>query len=127
MFTYTDNIALNKPAWQSSQYNPGDNTFDASNAVDGLKSDLDWKGGQCAISGESQQTAKWRVDLENILSIRYITIYYRTDNNPWGVFEYHYIGEQNAMTVIITIYSDKKTILHVHVFQVSKTNTAEDL
>jgi hypothetical protein len=82
----TDNLALNKPAWQRSQFNPGEDRFNASNAVDGRRSDLSALGGQCAISSAIQQTAIWRVDLKDILSIRHITVYYRTDNVPWGLF-----------------------------------------
>jgi hypothetical protein len=86
---FPENIALNKPAWQRSQFKPGDSRFHASNAVDGRKSDLVYLGGQCAISDNSQRTATWRVDLGDILSIRHITIYFRTDNNPWGLCSRH--------------------------------------
>jgi hypothetical protein len=82
----TDNIALNKQAWQRSQFIPGDDRFHASNAVDGLRSDLSALGGQCAISGDDQQIVTWRVDLGDILSIKDITIYYRTDNVPSSLF-----------------------------------------
>ncbi|XP_056003588.1 uncharacterized protein LOC130049694 [Ostrea edulis] len=80
----SENIALHKPAWQLHQYNPGDNIFDASKAVDGLKSDLRWDAGQCVLSEINQHIATWRVDLKNILSIRTIIIYYRTENGVWG-------------------------------------------
>ncbi|XP_056002124.1 receptor-type tyrosine-protein phosphatase kappa-like [Ostrea edulis] len=82
--TAYENIALNKPAWQHHQFEPGRDRSDASNAVDGFKSSLTSVGGECAISNNNQQTATWRVDLENILSIRHITIYYRTENDAWG-------------------------------------------
>ncbi|XP_052694145.1 multiple epidermal growth factor-like domains protein 10 isoform X1 [Crassostrea angulata] len=75
-----ENIALNKTAYQKNQYEKGNNTFDASNAVDGLKSDLRWSGGQCAVSATSKETATWWVDLGSINSIHHITIYYRTEN-----------------------------------------------
>lgn len=80
------NIALNKPAHQLNQYNPGDDKFDASNAVDGKKSDLSSAGGQCVISANNKQTATWWVNLTSILSIHNITIYYRTDNVTWGMY-----------------------------------------
>lgn len=80
------NIALNKPAHQLNQYNPGDDKFDASNAVDGKKSDLSSAGGQCVISANYKQTATWWVNLTSILSIHNITIYYRTDNVTWGMY-----------------------------------------
>jgi hypothetical protein len=84
-YAFPENIALYKSAWQYRQFIPGNNKSHASNAVDGLKSDLGYNGGQCAVSRDKQQTATWRVDLGDILSIRHITIYYRTDNVPWGL------------------------------------------
>jgi hypothetical protein len=86
---FTENIALNKPAWQRSQFNPGDDRTSASNAVDGRRSELTHAGGQCAISDNFQQTATWRVDLKDILSIHHIAIYYRTENNQWGLCSRH--------------------------------------
>ncbi|XP_056003598.1 receptor-type tyrosine-protein phosphatase kappa-like [Ostrea edulis] len=82
--TAYENIALNKPAWQLHQYGPGNDIFNASNAVDGFKSNLTAWGGQCAISNNDKKIATWRVDLEDILSIRHITIYYRTGNAAWN-------------------------------------------
>ncbi|XP_056002110.1 multiple epidermal growth factor-like domains protein 11 [Ostrea edulis] len=82
--TAYENIALRKPTWQLHPYNISNPIFDASNAVDGLKSDLGVWGGQCAISNYTQHIATWRVDLQDILSIRHITIYYRTENAAWG-------------------------------------------
>jgi hypothetical protein len=84
-----ENIALEKPAWQLNPYNTGgDGRFDvkAGNAVDGLKSNLSVWGKQCVISGINKTTAIWRVDLEDIRSIRHIVIYYRTENSAWGNF-----------------------------------------
>jgi hypothetical protein len=79
-----ENIAFHKPAWQSSPYIEGDDRFDASNAVDGLRSDLGVWGGQCVISKDKQEVATWRVDLEDIQSIHHIIIYYRTENYAFG-------------------------------------------
>jgi hypothetical protein len=84
---YIENLALEKPAWQSHPFNTeADHGLDinASNAVDGLKSNLGVFGGQCVISANKQQNATWRVDLKDILSIRHIKIYYRTENTAWG-------------------------------------------
>lgn len=56
----------------------------SDNAVDGNKTDLSHTGDQCAISANGHKTAEWRVDLGDLSSITNITIYYRTDNAPWG-------------------------------------------
>lgn len=79
------NIALNKPAHQLNQYDPGDNRFDASNAVDGNKSDLNGLRGQCVLSADHKEIATWWVNLTSILSIHHIIIYFRTDNVIWGI------------------------------------------
>lgn len=36
--------------------------------------------GQCTISDDGRYSATWGVDLGRMVSIRYIDIYYRTDN-----------------------------------------------
>jgi hypothetical protein len=79
-----ENIAFLKPAWQLSSYIRGDDRFKASNAVDGLRSDLGAMGGQCAISKNKHLEAIWRVDLEDVRSICHIVIYYRTENSEFG-------------------------------------------
>lgn len=48
------NIALHKPAFQQNAFisdpiDPNEDSFDAGNAVDGLKSDLSGLGGQCSL------------------------------------------------------------------------------
>ena len=78
---FSANIALGKNAYQSVTYN---SNTGAGKAVDGLKSDLSYTGGQCALSGSFLKTATWKVDLGDISSIEHVTIYYRTENNPWG-------------------------------------------
>nr|XP_022306413.1 multiple epidermal growth factor-like domains protein 10 [Crassostrea virginica] len=80
-----ENIALHKPAYQENPY-PGlsEALTQASNAVDGLKSNLSVWGGQCVLPDNYKQTATWWVNLTNILSIHHITIYYRTGNAMWG-------------------------------------------
>lgn len=80
----TVNVAFNKPTYQQYPFKPGEDTYDSSNAVDGNKSDLAWNGGQCAFSLE-KETATWWVNLTSIHSIHHITIYFRTDNIPWGI------------------------------------------
>nr|XP_022300740.1 multiple epidermal growth factor-like domains protein 11 [Crassostrea virginica] len=74
------NIALRKDAYQSLTYN---SNTGAEKAVDGLKSNLSFTGGQCALSGSWLKAATWRVDLGDISSIDHMTIYYRTENLPW--------------------------------------------
>lgn len=84
---FSENIALYKKASQSHPYiNSQVSTaiVDASNAVDGLKSDLSIFGEQCVVSADFQNEALWRVDLGEVLGIHHITIYYRTDNRHWG-------------------------------------------
>ena len=87
---FTENLAFNKSTYMQTTYfnHSGETTFDASNAVDGRKTDLSAGGGQCAISANSQRSATWRVNLGSIQSIHHITIYFRTDNKPWGIVYY---------------------------------------
>ena len=92
IYSTTDNMALNKPTHQQYRYTGLDLSLtQASNAVDGLKSDLDFWGGQCVISENEKHTATWWVDLTSILSIHHITIYYRTGNVPWGLIQSTFI------------------------------------
>lgn len=80
-YLFSANIALNKTTYMSSTFS---NFTSSNNAVDGQKTDLSYFGGQCAISKNEYKTAEWRVDLENLSSISNITIYFRTENSPWG-------------------------------------------
>lgn len=83
-FFQTENIGFNKPTWQ--QYPYPDRPWGAERAVDGLYSDLSAAGGQCAISGNYQSTAEWRVDLGRIHIIHHIVIYYRTEHKDSGIY-----------------------------------------
>ena len=84
-----DNVALNKSAHQDFPYARFDKQFvQASNAVDGLRTNLSWQGAQCVISENNKKTATWWVNLTSILSIHHITIYYRTGNVQWGELLY---------------------------------------
>ncbi|XP_062575960.1 proprotein convertase subtilisin/kexin type 5-like [Saccostrea cucullata] len=74
-----ENIALGKNTWQSTSF--GNHTSDK--AVDGLKTNLSGPGNQCSISNNRQTKAEWGVNLDNILSIRSVVIYYRTENSIW--------------------------------------------
>lgn len=77
------NVALNKPAYQQHPFYQNDNLGDASNAVDGKRSDLTRNGGQCVVSA-GRETATWWVNLTSTHSIQNISIYFMTDNKPWG-------------------------------------------
>ena len=81
---FTENIALHKPTYQQYPYYALGPNADVSNAVDGLKTDLDYGGGQCVLSANSKYTATLWVNLASILSIHEIRIYYRTGNVAWG-------------------------------------------
>lgn len=81
---FSVNVALNKPAYQQHPHKTGNKKFDASNAVDGRKSDLRPWGGQCAVSADEKKTATWWVDLTRVHSIHHITIHYMTNNKEWG-------------------------------------------
>lgn len=78
------NIALNKPTYQQYPFRQGDATYDSSNAVDGLKVDLKRSGGQCVYSSPEETATLW-VNMTSIHSIHNITIYYMTENYPWGI------------------------------------------
>ena len=82
--TFTENLALHRPAWQNTTY--WSNI--AERAVDGLKSNLDRHGRQCALSWDHQTTAEWRVDLGAIRSIHHVSIQYVTGNDMWGSLSY---------------------------------------
>lgn len=59
--------------------------YSADRAVDGLKSDLSFSGGQCAAS-ENSQTAKLDVDPGEILCVQHILIQYATRNRMWSTY-----------------------------------------
>ena len=81
----SENIALQKPTYQEHQYlRLAEALTQASNAVDGLKSNLSYWGAQCVISENDQTSALLWVNLTSILSIHHINIYFRTENKPWG-------------------------------------------
>lgn len=77
----SENIALRKSVFENNAWE-GKENWKGKNAVDGLYRDRTAGGGQCVISENDRETAEWRVDLEGIVSISHINIYYRTDNKP---------------------------------------------
>ncbi|XP_061180689.1 receptor-type tyrosine-protein phosphatase T-like [Saccostrea echinata] len=82
-FRPDENIALNKPAGQQHPY--VGQPWGADKAVDGRFDNRGALGNQCTISANVAETATWWVNLGGVLSIHHITIYYRTDNLPWGI------------------------------------------
>lgn len=84
MVMLTVNIALYKPAYQLHPYFKNDAGYDASNAVDGLKSDLSVFGDECVESAGDKQIAIWWVNLTGIQSIHHIVVYFRTRNSNSG-------------------------------------------
>lgn len=87
-----ENVALRKNTWQLNPYEDSElsKLLDASNAVDGRKTDLSFIGGQCTQSANYKDEAIWRVDLGVVLGIHHITIYYKTDNVAWRKYNYLY-------------------------------------
>lgn len=84
MIIITVNLALNKPAYQENPFKRSYSIGDASNAVDGQKSNLTRNGGQCVLSAGKETAMLW-VNLTSIHSIYNISIYYKTDDKPWGI------------------------------------------
>lgn len=102
-FFFQVNVALNKPAYQHHPAYPGFDQYDASNAVDGHRSDLRWDGGQCVVSAGSG-TATWWVNLTSIYSIHHITIYYRTEASIWGMINF-FVDVFCGRHILINIYN----------------------
>ena len=81
-FRFTENVALRKSTWQLHPIS--DLKVSSDFAVDGRKSNLSLKGGECTASVYSKTTAEWRVDLGKVLSIHNIFIQYATKNQERG-------------------------------------------
>lgn len=78
---YLENVALHKSAWQKHPFH--NDEFNALLAVDGRIKDLSIWGGECVTSG-NYETAEWRVDLKNVLSIHHIVMQYSQSKPVWG-------------------------------------------
>ncbi|XP_078330398.1 uncharacterized protein LOC111113844 [Crassostrea virginica] len=87
-----ENIALHKPAWQSSTGLSGGIRLGAERAVDGLYKDLDGNGEECAVS-HGGQTAEWRVDLGGARNIHHIVIHFETGKEVWDCPSPGYYGK----------------------------------
>ena len=85
---FTENLALNKSAWQSDIF---ESYTGADRAVDGQYTDLRWWAGQCAESREGQ-TAEWRVDLGGVKNIHHVFLQYATHNVVWGTASFNLIN-----------------------------------
>lgn len=83
---HTENLALHQPTWEEYPWPDKTRDFGSEKAVDGMYTDHGDNGGQCTISDDGEYSATWRVDLGGIVSISYINIYYRTDNNRMYFF-----------------------------------------
>lgn len=74
-----ENLALKRSTWEKHPWPNSNYGYGSNNAVDGMYT---YRGiqGQCTINADGYYTAEWRVDLESVVSISYINIYYRTDD-----------------------------------------------
>lgn len=75
------NLALHRPTYQIST---GLFSHPSSQLVDGRKSSLAIRDGQCSVTTPGQTFALWRVDLQSVRRIERVTIYSLTENKPWG-------------------------------------------
>lgn len=76
---YTENLALHQPTWEHNPWPDKTRDFGSENAVDGMYTDRGHNGGQCTISDDWKYNATWGVDLQKVVSISHIDIYYRKD------------------------------------------------
>ena len=88
LICFTENLALHKPAWQSSTYI---SDTGADRALDGKSTNLGEWAGQCAASEWGQRTAEWRVDLGGVKNIHHVFLQYATANRVWGTASFNLI------------------------------------
>lgn len=72
MFFLLVNLALKKPTFEQNPLS--DTLANSSNAVDGLKSNLVYSGGECSSSMPGR-SATWWVNLTTVYSINNIRVY----------------------------------------------------
>lgn len=76
-----ENLAYRRPVYELHPWPTTDKDYGSHNAVDGLYTDRSAAGGQCSITADNNYTeALLRIDLEAVVSISYITFYFRTEN-----------------------------------------------
>lgn len=91
MIIVTVNVALNKPAHQQYPFKTNYSIGDASNAVDGQKSNLTKNSGHCVLSADTETATLW-VNLTSIHNIENVTIYFMTDNKQYGMFYFFFLS-----------------------------------
>ena len=84
----TENLALHKPAWQSSTWWSGHTGADR--AVDGRHTDISVEEGQCAVS-PGEHTLEWRVDLGGVKYIHHVFIQHSTGKSMLGIISFKII------------------------------------
>ncbi|XP_052696236.1 uncharacterized protein LOC128174838 [Crassostrea angulata] len=106
---HLENLALWKPTSQSSTRSGASGS---EKAVDNLKSDRTFRGGQCSATLPDTQ-AYWRVDLKDVYRLDRIVIYFRTENKTWDEHNPHravplgfylYISNTTDITTAVRCY-----------------------
>ena len=83
-YVCTENLALHQPAWQSGAVL---SHAGAERAVDGLYTNLNVYGGQCAAS-HGVQTAEWRVDVGGVKNIHHVFIQHGTGKSSLCIISF---------------------------------------
>ncbi|XP_033729642.1 uncharacterized protein LOC117318796 [Pecten maximus] len=97
------NVALNKATEQSSEFGGGKHV--ASNVVDGCLTDFD--AGCCTHTASGQNTAWWRVDLGDLMTITRIKIYYKDNfQNRLAGYQLYVSNSTSTPTGGVLCYED---------------------
>ncbi|XP_061190710.1 multiple epidermal growth factor-like domains protein 10 [Saccostrea echinata] len=94
-----ENLALRKHAVQSSNHRIA---WEANKAVDGDKSTSVYHN-SCAVTQTRQSNASWYVDLEKVVGIHHVTIYYRKEQD----WETHYRGRFAGFSLYVSNSTDR--------------------